>query len=447
MPFKFELEERIGRYPIRREIGRGATSCVYLAFDPSQHRDVAIKVFFSEGTLSEQDAKVLRKGFLAEAALVGRLSHPHIVQTYDAVNEDQFCYVVMEYVPGSTLEQHCDFQSLLPIAKVVEITFKCLRALDFAFQSGVIHRDIKPGNILYTTDGDIKITDFGASFQEALAHETTQLAGIGSPAYMSPEQIRMENLNHQTDIYSLGVVLYKLLTGRLPYNASNQLSLTYEILNVQPAPPSTFRPELPSVFDEICLKAMAKDPADRFATWIDFGKELSRAFGVTRAIGAAPTDSEKYAELRAQPFFADFDDVALWECLRISVWRDAQAHTVMIREGDAADSMFVLLKGEVAVTLDGKQLATVANGGCFGETLYFGDTPTRRPTTITAATSITCVEIKASAMRAASDGCQKSFQRGMIRVLLDRLTQLNRQLATHADNAIELRLAEEATTS
>lgn len=447
MPFKFELEERIGRYPIRREIGRGATSCVYLAYDPAQHRDVAIKVFFDEGTLSEQDAKLMRKGFLAEAALVGRLSHPHIVQTYDAVNEAQYCYVVMEYVPGTTLEQHCDFHTLLPIAKVVEITFKCLRALDFAFQSGVIHRDIKPGNILFTTDGDIKITDFGASFQLALTNETTQLAGIGSPAYMSPEQIRMENLNHQTDIYSLGVVLYKLLTGRLPYNASNQLSLTYEILNVQPAPPSSFRPELPQVFDDICLKAMAKDPAERFGTWIEFGKELSRAFGVTRAIGAAPSDSEKFAELRALPFFADFDDVVLWEGLRISVWRDAPANTVMIREGDAAESMFVLIRGEVAVTLDGKRLATVASGGCFGETLYFGDTPTRRPTTISATTPITCVEIRAAAMRAASDACQKSFQRGMIRVLIDRLTQLNRQLATHANNAIKARLAEEATVS
>lgn len=303
MTFKFEIEDRIGRYPIEREIGRGATSRVYLGHDPNaDNRPVAVKVFFFEEHQSAEDIKVIRKAFVAEAALAGRLSHPHIVEILDAVSEPNYSYLVMEYVEGSTLDDHADAATLLPVPKVVEIAFNCIRALDYAFQRGVVHRDIKPGNLLYSPAGEIKVSDFGASFQEALAHETTQLTGIGSPAYMSPEQIRLEPLNHQTDIYSLGVVIYKLLTGRLPYNASNPLSLTYEILNVQPQPPSTLRPDLPRMLDEICLKAMAKDPAQRYQSWIEFGKELSRAFGVLRSTDAKLSDSEKYADIRVLPF-------------------------------------------------------------------------------------------------------------------------------------------------
>ncbi|MGA8052719.1 MAG: protein kinase, partial [Burkholderiales bacterium] len=127
---KFELEWRIGKYPIIREIGRGATSRVYLGRDPFADRDVAIKVFFFEEGLPEQEAKLLRKGFLAEAALAGRLQHPHIVEIYDAVSEPEYSYLAMEYVPGTTLEEYCEVASLLPLGKVVEIAFKCIRALD-----------------------------------------------------------------------------------------------------------------------------------------------------------------------------------------------------------------------------------------------------------------------------------------------------------------------------
>ena len=308
---KFELEWRIGKYPITQEIGRGATSRVYLARDPFAEREVAIKVFFFEENVSEQTAKLLRKGFLAEAALAGRLTHPHIVGIYDAVSEPEYSYIVMEYVKGTTLETYCEIDNLLPLSKVVEVIFKCIRALDYAFQMGVIHRDIKPGNILYSPEGDIKVSDFGASFQEALAQDTTQLTGIGSPAYMSPEQIRLEEVTHQTDIYSLGVVMYKMLTGRLPFNASNQLSLTYEILNVAPPPPSQVRPELPALLDEICLKAMQKNPADRYPTWIEFGKDLSKAFTTLRLAGESISDSAKFNELRTLAFFENFDDVTL----------------------------------------------------------------------------------------------------------------------------------------
>ena len=426
---KFELEWRIGKYPITQEIGRGATSRVYLGRDPFADREVAIKVFFFEESVSEQTAKLLRKGFLAEAALAGRLTHPHIVAIYDAVSEPEYSYIVMEYVKGTTLETYTEIDNLLPLSKVVEVIFKCIRALDYAFQMGVIHRDIKPGNILYSPEGEIKVSDFGASFQEALAQDTTQLTGIGSPAYMSPEQIRLEEVTHQTDIYSLGVVMYKMLTGRLPFNASNQLSLTYEILNVAPPPPSQLRPELPALLDEICLKAMRKNPGDRYQTWIDFCKDLSKAFTALRLAGETISDSAKFNELRTLAFFEDFDDVTLWEALRISAWRTIPTSTVIIREGDQGESFYLIVEGEVDVSIHGKSINSVRRGGCFGELLYFSDQVAQRTTTITSITDLTVVEIKTIALKVASSACQVSFQKAFMRVLIDRLTHANSKLA------------------
>ncbi|HVJ23659.1 MAG TPA: serine/threonine-protein kinase, partial [Burkholderiales bacterium] len=225
--FRHPVEEKIGKYPVIREIGSGATSRVYLARDPFLGRDVAIKVLeFARGADPETE-HVMHKAFVAEASLAGKLNHPHIVDIYDAVVEPGRSYLVMEYVPGDTLEAHSDNGSLLPAGKVVEIIFKCIRALEYAHQHGVIHRDIKPGNILLSKAGETKVGDFGASFQQRLEDKTTQIKGIGSPAYMSPEQLRMETLDQQTDIYSLGVTMFRLLTGRLPYEAGSHMALAY----------------------------------------------------------------------------------------------------------------------------------------------------------------------------------------------------------------------------
>jgi serine/threonine protein kinase len=246
---------------------------------------------------------------------------------------------------------------------------------------------------------------------------------------MSPEQIRLEEVTHRTDIYSLGVVMYKLLTGRLPFNASNQLSLTYEILNVVPPPPSQIRPELPELLDEICLKAMQKNPADRYATWIDFGKDLSKAFTALRLAGETISDSAKFNELRTLVFFADFDDVTLWEALRISTWRTIPAKTQIIREGDSGESFYLIVEGQVDVSIQGKSINAVRRGGCFGELLYFSDQVAHRTTTITSVTDLTVVEIKTIALKVASSACQVSFQKAFMRVLIERLTQTNAKLA------------------
>jgi len=426
---KFELQEHIGKYPVVREIGSGATSRVYLARDTFAERDVAVKVFLFTDQVDPQTERMMHKAFLAEASLAGKLNHPHIVDIFDAVAEPDHSYLVMEYVAGATLEAHSDVSTLLPLNKVVEIIFKCIRALEYAFQHGVIHRDIKPGNIMLSAQGETKVGDFGASFQQRHGSETTQISGIGSPAYMSPEQIRMETLNHQTDIYSLGVVMYRLLTGRLPFDASSQAGLTYAILNTQPARPIMLRPDLPPLLDEIVMKAIRREPGERYKSWLDFGKDLSQAFMNLRMAGESASDSEKFNKLRDMPFFQDFGDVALWEVVRIGSWKTIPSDKVIMREGEQGESFYLLIEGEVGVTLLGKPLNTIKPGGCFGEILYFTGSSGRRTTTIVATEQITVIEIKAEALRAATDACQVGFNKAFMRVLVDRLSQANLKLA------------------
>ena len=426
---KFELQEQLGKYPLVREIGSGATSSVYLARDPFNARDVAIKVFAFERDADPHNERMKHKAFVAEASLAGKLNHPHIVEIYDAVVEPDHSYLVMEYVPGTTLEAHTSMSTLLPLHKVVEIIFKSIRALEYAFQHGIIHRDIKPGNILLSEKGETKVSDFGASFQNRPGHTTTQIAGIGSPAYMSPEQVRMAPLNQQTDIYSLGITMYRLLTGRLPYNATTQAALAYAILHTPAAPPATLRPDLPPLLDHIVLRAIAKDPAQRYPSWLEFGKELSQAFTALRLIGETVTDSEKFNDLRHMAFFEDFGDVALWEVVRIGTWSTLPAGSVVIREGEEGDSFYLLVKGEVAVTLEAKELATIRPGGCFGEMVYFARRQSRRTTTITARSEVTIIEIRAAALHAATDACQNAFNKAVTRVLIERLIHTNRLLA------------------
>ncbi|MDH5351920.1 MAG: serine/threonine-protein kinase [Betaproteobacteria bacterium] len=423
----FDAQVQVGKYPILREIGRGATSHVYLARDPFANREVAIKVFLFDQHADPQTERMMHKAFLTEASLAGKLNHPHIVDILDAVAEPDHSYLVMEYIAGTALDAHADVATLLPLDKVVEIIFKCIRALEYAFQHGVIHRDIKPGNILLSAAGETKVSDFGASFQQRVGQETTQLSGVGSPAYMSPEQIRMEPLTHQTDIYSLGVTMYRLLTGRLPYQARTQAALTYAILNTPPARPSTLRPDLPPLLDQIVMNAIHKDPALRYRSWLDFGKDLSQAFGALRVSGVS--DSAKFNELRQMAFFEDFGDVALWEVVRIGSWKKIPAGTAVVREGDQGESFYLLVSGTVGVTLSGKTVDTIKRGGCFGQILYFDDRVERRTTTITTLGDITVIEIKVAALRAATDACQVACNKAFMRVLVDRLMHANLQLA------------------
>jgi eukaryotic-like serine/threonine-protein kinase len=421
---------QIGKYPVVRKLGEGATSEVYLCNDPFNLRDVAIKVAFPEALHDPARGRVYRKLFLTEAKLAGKLQHPHICQIYDAVAEETLHYLVMEYVDGGTLEKYCSPQTLLPVERTVEIIFKCTRALEFAHKLGVTHRDIKPANILHTGENDVKITDFGAAL--IASGETTQVAGVGSPAYMSPEQVKDLPLDHRTDIYSMGVVMYHLLTGRLPFLGANNYSLIYQITNTEAEPAASFRPGIPAAVAAIVQRAMAKDLAKRYAQWDDFSADLAAAFrsehfGARRAQEFA--DSDRFETLRRLPFFEHFSDAELWEVARISTWRHAPAGETLMKEGEPGDYFCILAQGEVKVTKRGKLLNLLRAGEPFGEMAYLSRNEQARGADVTVAADASIISVPTRRLNQASESCRHKFDRAFMEILVERLAMANLRLS------------------
>jgi len=419
--------QKIGKYQILSELGKGATSVVYLAMDPFANRKVAVKVVEREVLGNKEHGKRFRKLFLTEASLAGKLSHPHIAAIYDAVADEEGSYIVMEYVDGGTLEKHTKHDTLLPVNKIVEIIFKCCKALDYAHRHGVIHRDIKPANILLAKDTDIKISDFGAALTSAA--ETTQVSGIGSPAYMSPEQVQEQQLTHQTDIFSLGVVMYQLLTGSLPFKATNNYSMVFQIINVDPPPPSIFRPEVPTPIDQIVKKTLQKRLEARYQTWDELAQDLVRVFNNLQTPEQPVPDTEKFNTLRRLEFFRNFSDVDIWQVLNISNWNRIAAGTSLIREGETGTSFFILAAGEVKVTKSDRVLNVLKAGECFGEMAYLGRREFKRSASVASVSEITVIEIKADALNAATESCRHQFTAAFLELLVTRLESADVRLS------------------
>ncbi len=428
-----------GKYEVIKKLGEGATSAVYLSYDPFAEREVAVKLIFPDILKDRERGKLFRHLLINEASLAGKLIHPHIVQIFDAVVGEDESYIVMEYVPGGTLEPFCGHDTLLPIERVVEIVFKCTRALEYANRLGITHRDIKPANILLAQSGDdskvgggdIKISDFGACMQTGAEQTQTQVLGVGSPAYMSPQQVREQTLNHQTDIYALGVVMYQLLTGRLPFQASSNYGMIYQICNIDPPPPSTFRQELPAALDAIVARAMRKELTERYATWAEFSHDLAQAFRdsqlTTREIEVP--DSEKFETLRSLHFFDDFSDVEIWEIVRFARWETVGAGTRLMKDGDPGDHFCFVLDGEVHVTKQDHTLGVLGRGEVIGEMAVIDRRHPHRVADVVARTTARVVVIPGQSLRHASDACRMHFYQGFLLVLAQRLAHTNALLA------------------
>lgn len=419
--------EKVGKYEIVRELGTGATSTVYLAIDPFNGQKVAVKLFDLGILRDPSRAKVYRKLLMTEASLAGKLSHPHIARIIDAVMEGDVNYVVMEYVEGSTLEQFAEVDKLLPISTIAEIAYKCCKALEYAQHQGVIHRDIKPANILLQGETNIKISDFGAAALQS--DQSTQVTGVGSPAYMSPEQVREGKLTHQTDIYSMGVVMYKLLTGKLPFDASNNHSMIYHIINIEPPKPSIFRPEIPDELDTIVLRAMEKDTAKRYQTWDEFANDL---VGFTTHIAPGKSeilDTEKFDTLRGLIFFKNFSDVELWEVLRLSAWRKVPESEYILRDGESGRYFYILAQGTVRVMKEGRLLSLLRSGDCFGEMAHLLERNFKRSTDVIAKDDVLLIEINPDVLTHATPGCRFQFSDAFLRMLVKRLSVANTRLS------------------
>jgi serine/threonine-protein kinase len=269
-----ELPE-FGRYAIEKELGRGAMGVVYLSKDPKINRKVAIKTLdYSQFSVSE--LKDVKARFFREAEAAGRLSHHNIVTVYDIGEEVDFAFIAMDYVTGVPLSRYLKPGKLLPVPEVYRIVQVVAEALDYAHKQKIVHRDIKPGNIMYNPKSkQIKITDFGiARITDSVKTRTGSF--LGSPSYMAPEQITGSKVNGRADIYSLGVSFYQLLTGQLPFNADNLGNLAYKIANEKHKPVKDLRSGLPASATRIINKALQKEPRNRYASGEEMAKAIRR---------------------------------------------------------------------------------------------------------------------------------------------------------------------------
>jgi serine/threonine protein kinase len=266
--------DKIGKYHLLRKLGEGATSDVFLSFDPKTERDLAIKIAKTKTFQDPNYGFFYRKVFETEASLAGKLDHPYIVAIHDSEFNENEAYIVMDFVQGGTLEKYCVTDNLLRVDRIVDIMSWCALALEFTSRGGIIHRDIKPANILLIGDKeDVKIADFGG----AIVPGVEPLEGIGSPSYMSPEQARQDPLDFHTDMYSLGIVMYQLLTGRLPFHGENIDALLENVINAPMKPPSDFRLDITDRVQAIVMRATAKKKEDRYKSWESFSIALAKA--------------------------------------------------------------------------------------------------------------------------------------------------------------------------
>lgn len=292
-----EVPGQIGRYRILGELGRGAMGVVYRAEDPSLERVVALKTISLEGEAEGRED--YRKRFLVEAKAAGRLTHPNIVTAYDFGEQEGIAYLAMELLEGTDLRTRMK-ESALPAVEAVEIAQQVAEGLGFAHERGVVHRDIKPGNIMLLERGQAKIMDFGLARMRASDHKTTTGMLLGTPKYMSPEQVAGSPVDQRSDIFSLGIVLYEMLTGRRLFAGEDMAQIMNRVVQDEHEPPTRLVRGLPGMIDFVVARALKKDPAVRYQDAFELASDLRICLAELRTLVSQPQDDELSRTVRIE---------------------------------------------------------------------------------------------------------------------------------------------------
>jgi serine/threonine protein kinase len=312
---------------------------------------------------------------------------------------------------------------MLRIEDVLEIVYKCAKALHYAHTRGVIHRDIKPSNIMLTPDNDVRIIDFGI----ALLKDTdmSMIQGIaGSPSYMSPEQVQSIDLTRASDLYSLGAVLYEMLTGFRPFRAKALAKLLNNIVYSTPAPIHTLRSDVPEALEDVVNGAMHKDPEQRFGNGAEMAAALTRVYQSISSQEHERIDAqERFSLLRKLSFFHDFSTAEIKEMLRASAWNDYAAGEDIVREGEIDDRFYIVVSGDCIVESNGVTVGEMLPGGCFGESSCVSGV--KRTATIRAAAAVSILSVSATLLEQLSTECQLRFNKVFLSSLIRRLQGQN----------------------
>ncbi len=419
-----EVPARIGPYEIQGVLGQGQSATIYLGRELFPARDVAIKVYDAHALASEERA-LFRSLFLKEALLAKKLTHPNITQVYDAAADDERAYIVMEYVQAGSLDRYCQPEGLLEPQRVAQLLESVCDALSYANALGVIHRDLKPANVLMGGDGEAKVADFGVA-HTAFAFDATRALMVGSPAYMAPEQLERKPASMQSDMYSLGIMMYKMLMGELPFPPGTPAALATRILLGNLPRPGASRSGLNPLFDEIYARATARDPAARYENWEQFAADLRRISEGSALVDGATT---QLAQLRALPFFRAFSRESLAEAAGMARWFDVRAGSPLVGEGDPGYTFFVIVRGQMRVTRRGTLLRIHGAGQCLAETAFLRHSAERRFASVSAITDCTVVEFDPDVLWLASDECTRHFHQAFLASLAEKLENAEGALA------------------
>lgn len=416
---------KVAKYEIKQTLGKGSMGIVYEAYDPFVQRAVAIKVAHKTDKNDARLAQQIREAFFAEVYTAGRMHHPSVISVYDAGQQDDLNYIVMEFVDGFTLQEYITGKRVLAASQVIDVIYQCAKGLDYVHRQGIIHRDIKPGNIMLSHDGEVKIMDF------SIAH-IDQGVGLqnkvqGSPMYLPPEQLTEEKrLVEQSDIYSLGAVMYSLLARRPLFKASNLDSLIYQITEMEPDSLSMIRPDLPQQVVDIVEKCLNKIIYQRYDNARQLANELSRAYGRLRGVGERIDMKEKWTTLRYLNFFRDFSDEQITEVVDASDWIDYKKGDVIVSEGEIETAFYIIAKGGVEVWKNDITIGRMYQGDCFGETAFIKNE--QRLATITARTDVTLMVVSSSLLEKVSLETQLQYYRIFLENLVTRLCKATDQL-------------------
>ena len=424
------IPKKLGKYQVIEKLATGSMGVVYEGYDPVADRPVAIKVSLSEHIKDKQQARRFNELFIREAKTASLLHHPNIMEVFDAGIDEGRHYIVMELVKHArTIKDYISKEELLTSEQALDLIIQCAEGLKYAHVQGVIHRDVKPANILVTEDMQIKIADFSIAFVTHPDLDMTMPTGfVGSPRYMSPEQVQEDVITEQTDLYSLGVVMYELLTGKHPFEAESFSRLIYKVVNEDPPDPLSVKPGLPEKLAMYMQHALIKDPAKRFRSASEMIKYLKRVYvsaeqktpqlveGNNQKEPGSELSKKKQKKIKSLSFFEDFDKTDLELISENCLWLDFKEDDQVIQKNERDEGFYVLVEGELSIK-------SIKTGESFGEEAYLsGDA---HQMSVTASSKVAVLHINKNLMEQLSAECQLTLYKKLAETLARKLNSVN----------------------
>ncbi len=433
----------IGRYTIEDKIGEGTYGLVFRGQDPLLKRDVAIKIPKINANSAEQ-TQDLGKAFYNEAQIAGNFTHTNIATVFDVGRDNGMDYLVMELVPGRAVDDYFGNTGIENIEECLDIIYKCCVALDFVHFHGIIHRDIKPGNIIYNRpQGLVKLTDFSISHY---LETKDNVKNSGTLAYMAPEHfLEARDITYLTDIFALGSTMYKILSGKIPFKAGDPKALVDRILYESPTPLSELRRDVPKDICAIVDKAMAKKDEDRYQSALEFAADLKTAhnnliFERTKRSTSImwPSELEYYTDFRQNDWFRYFSPDQIQQLLQIGSVKEVANGQTIITEGETSQEFFLLIEGSVMVMKKGVNISLLENGACFGDTSLLGES-TQRTASVKAVGNVTLWSIDSNKIEQLSAENRASLFKTLLGISMERLEELTQDVATFiGDSEIQI---------